>query len=91
MAGLLEVSPPARDGLSRLRGRPEGLDSDELVVFELADLLRELQQWAGDSEIFVDERLVDQLQRIVNSAVGDLFTGKSSGEPFRPSWLPAKK
>lgn len=81
LAGLLYVSRAARDGLGRLRGQSKELEPHELVVFELKDLLRELREWARDSEVEVEEGLDGVLQKVVNEAVEGLFIGDSSGRP----------
>jgi transcriptional regulator with XRE-family HTH domain len=84
MQEILEVRPEARDRLRRLRGRSETVDSHELVVGELEDLLRDLQWADPDFEVEdVDEQLGGVLQRVVNAAVQDLFTGEDSGRAAR--------
>jgi transcriptional regulator with XRE-family HTH domain len=78
LARILYASQAAQAELARLRGWPEGLEPHELVVGELKDLLRELREPARDSELEVDDGFDIVLQKVVNEAVENLFTSKSS-------------
>lgn len=83
LTSLLEVSPPTRDNLSKLKDRPDGLDAEDLIGLELADMLQGLREWAGDSEVPGNERIADELQRAVTAAVDQLFTARGIEETSR--------
>lgn len=83
LTSLLEVSPPTRANLTKLKGWPDGLDAEQLVGLELADLLQSIREWAGDSEVPGNERIADELQRTVAAAVDQLFTARGIEEPSR--------
>ena len=80
LASLLEVSAPARDNLSKLRGQPQRLDAVQLVRGELAELSEDLMELAGNPVVPIDERIAGDLQRTVVAALEHLFIAKSAGE-----------